>query len=180
MPLDGLTYGFIARELEAALLGGRVDKYSWVDLGSSYLPSELNAAHLYAQLEVAEMVNTRRLSIWQRYFEQLTPLAEAGRIELPVVPEHCTHNGHLFYIKTASQSERDDLIAWLKQDQISTVFHYTPLHETPGGQKFGRFHGTDRYTTSESLRLLRLPLFYSLAEAQQATVVERIAAFFKR
>ena len=161
-------------------LAGRVDKYSWVDLGSSYLPSELNAAHLYAQLEAVEMVNTRRLSIWQRYFEQLTPLAEAGRIELPVVPEHCTHNGHLFYIKTASQSERDDLIAWLKQDQISTVFHYTPLHETPGGQKFGRFHGADRYTTSESLRLLRLPLFYSLTEDELATVVERITAFFKK
>lgn len=161
-------------------LAGRVDKYSWVDLGSSYLPSELNAAHLYAQLEAAAMVNTRRLSLWQHYFEQLTPLAAAGWIELPVVPEHCTHNGHLFYIKTASQSERDELIAWLKQDQISTVFHYTPLHETPGGQKFGRFHGADRFTTSESLRLLRLPLFYSLTEAQLATVVERVTAFYQR
>ncbi|OFV70434.1 dTDP-4-amino-4,6-dideoxygalactose transaminase [Acetobacterium wieringae] len=161
-------------------LAGRVDKYSWVDLGSSYLPSELNAAHLYAQLEAAAMVNARRLSLWQHYFAQLTPLAAAGRIELPVVPEHCQHNGHLFYLKTASQLERDELIAWLKQDQISTVFHYTPLHETPGGQKFGRFHGADRFTTSESLRLLRLPLFYSLTEAQLATVVERITAFYQR
>ena len=160
-------------------LAGRVDKYSWVDLGSSYLPSELNAAHLYAQLEAAAMVNTRRLSLWQQYYEQLTPLAAAGRIELPVVPQHCQHNGHLFYLKTASQSERDELIAWLKQDQISTVFHYTPLHETPGGQKFGRFHGVDRFTTSESLRLLRLPLFYSLTEDELATVVERVTAFYQ-
>ena len=160
-------------------LAGRVDKYSWVDLGSSYLPSELNAAHLYAQLEAAAMVNTRRLSLWQQYYEQLTPLAAAGRIELPVVPQHCQHNGHLFYLKTASQSERDELIAWLKQDQISTVFHYTPLHETPGGQKFGRFHGVDRFTTSESLRLLRLPLFYSLTEDELATEVERVTAFYQ-
>ena len=125
------------------------------------------------------MVNTRRLSLWQQYYEQLTPLAAAGRIELPVVPQHCQHNGHLFYLKTASQSERDELIAWLKQDQISTVFHYTPLHETPGGQKFGRFHGVDRFTTSESLRLLRLPLFYSLTEDELATVVERVTAFYQ-
>jgi len=161
-------------------LAGRVDKYSWVDLGSSYLPSELNAAHLYAQLEAAEAVNQHRLSLWQSYFERLKPLAEAGYIELPVVPEHCKHNGHLFYIKTANQKKRDDLIHWLKQYQISTAFHYTPLHETPGGQKFGRFHGADRFTTSESLRLLRLPLFFSLLETELATVVEKIVAFYQR
>ncbi len=161
-------------------LAGRVDKYSWVELGSSYLPSELGAAHLLAQLEAAEIVNAQRLRLWQGYYQQLTPLAAAGCIELPVVPKHCTHNGHLFYLKTADQRERDALIDWLKRDQINTVFHYTPLHQTPGGQKYGRFHGNDLYTTSESLRLLRLPLFYSLTEAQLATVVARIEAFYQR
>jgi len=160
-------------------LAGRVDKYSWVALGSSYLPSELNAAHLYAQLAAAETVNVQRLNRWHHYFELLAPLAAAGYIELPVVPEHCLHNGHLFYIKTADQQERDNLIDWLKGDEISTAFHYTPLHETPGGQQFGRFHGVDRFTTSESLRLLRLPLFYSLTLAQQERVVASIAAFYQ-
>lgn len=161
-------------------LAGRVDKYSWVDLGSSYLPSELNAAHLLAQLEAAEMVNQQRLNLWQHYYERLKPLVAAGYIELPVVPNHCQHNGHLFYIKTASQQERNDLIHWLKQHQICTAFHYTPLHETPGGQKFGRFHGADRFTSNESLRLLRLPLYFSLSEPELEQVVAEIVAFYKR
>lgn len=161
-------------------MAGRVDKYSWVTLGSSYLPSELGAAHLLAQLEAAEMVNAQRLRLWQLYDQLLRPLAAAGYLELPVVPADCKHNGHLFYLKTADQEERDALIDWLKGDGISTAFHYTPLHQTPGGQKYGRFDGNDRYTSSESRRLLRLPLFYSLTEAQLARVVARIEAFYWR
>lgn len=141
---------------------GQIDKYTWINYGSSYLPSDMNAAYLYAQLEIAEEINDARLAIWERYCDNLQPLAQAGRIELPVVPEGCVHNGHMFYIKTKDIEERTALIDYLKKNEIHAVFHYVPLHTAPAGLKFGRFHGEDRYTTKESERLLRLPMYYGL------------------
>ena len=138
---------------------GQIDKYTWVEAGSSYLPSDMNAAYLYAQLEVADKIYDDRMSTWNTYYENLTPLKEAGYIELPVVPEGCVHNAHMFYIKAKDLEERSTLIKFLKENGISSVFHYIPLHGAPAGQKFGRFHGEDRYTTKESERLLRLPLY---------------------
>ena len=137
---------------------GQIDKYTWINYGSSYLPSDTNAAYLYAQLEIAEQINNARLTLWKRYYENLTPLAEAGKIELPVIPAGCVHNAHMFYIKAADLEERTALIAYLKEREILSVFHYIPLHTAPAGMKFGRFHGEDRYTTRESERLARLPM----------------------
>jgi len=158
---------------------GQVDKYRWQDQGSSYLPSDMNAAYLYAQLEMAEEITRVRMERWNQYLELLTPLAEAGRIELPHIPEHCTHNGHMFYIKTKDMEERSRLIDFLKSKDILSVFHYVPLHSAPAGQKFGRFHGEDRYTTKESERLLRLPLFYQLTADQTAYIAEQVKAFYR-
>ncbi len=138
---------------------GQVDKYRWQNYGSSYLPSDMNAAYLYAQLELADEITRTRMDRWHQYWELLSPLAYDGKIELPCIPEYCIHNGHMFYIKTKDMEERCRLIEYLKQKDIWTVFHYVPLHSAPAGLKFGRFHGEDRYTTSESERLLRLPMF---------------------
>ncbi len=160
-------------------LRGQIDKYTWVDFGSSYLPSELNAAHLYSQLEQADMINNARLASWKRYYEQLKPLADRGVIRLPFIPEHCTHNAHMFYIKTKDIEERTRLTAFLKENGVSAVFHYIPLHSAPAGLKFGRFHGEDRYTTKESERLLRLPMFYGLTDEQVDYVCARIREFYK-
>lgn len=157
---------------------GQVDKYRWVDLGSSYLPSELNAAYLYAQLEVAEEINQTRLERWQQYQRQLSCLEEAGRIQLPVVPEGCVHNGHMFYLKTSDIEERTALIQYLKSQGILAVFHYVPLHSAPAGMKFGRFHGEDRYTTRESERLLRLPMYYRLTEEETDWISSRVKEFY--
>lgn len=120
---------------------GQVDKYRWQNYGSSYLPSDMNAAYLYAQLELAQEITQARLDRWQEYWEQLTPLAQAGKIELPYIPSYCTHNAHMFYIKTKDMEERSRLIAYLKEKDILSVFHYVPLHSAPAGIKFGRFHG---------------------------------------
>lgn len=158
---------------------GQVDKYRWQDQGSSYLPSDMNAAYLYAQLEVVEEITRVRMDRWNQYRELLAPLAEAGKIELPHIPEHCTHNAHMFYIKTKDMEERSRLIAFLKSKDILSVFHYVPLHSAPAGKKFGRFHGEDRYTTKESERLLRLPLFYKLTADQTEYIVEQIRAFYR-
>lgn len=160
-------------------LRGQIDKYTWVDFGSSYLPSELNAAHLYAQLEQADMINNARLASWKRYYEQLKPLADRGVIGLPFIPEHCTHNAHMFYIKTKDIEERTRLTAYLRENGVSAVFHYIPLHSAPAGLKFGHFHGEDRYTTKESERLLRLPMFYGLTDEQVDYVCARIREFYK-
>ncbi|WKY48697.1 dTDP-4-amino-4,6-dideoxygalactose transaminase [Eubacteriaceae bacterium ES3] len=160
-------------------LNQEVDFYSWVDLGSSYLPSELNAAYLYAQLEVAEMIQKQRLALWNKYYQYLKPLEDAGYINLPTVPREVTHNGHLFYIKVENVTVREDLIDWLKKNNIIAVFHYVPLHTTPAGKKFGEFSGNDIYTTRESQRLLRLPLYYDLSETDLVKVCEQIEAFFK-
>ena len=158
---------------------GQVDKYRWQNYGSSYLPSDMNAAYLYAQLELAKEITQARLDRWQEYWEQLTPLAEAGRIELPYVPSYCTHNAHMFYIKTKDVEERGRLIAYLKEKDILSVFHYVPLHSAPAGMKYGRFHGEDCYTTRESERILRLPMFYKLTADQVQYITDQVKAFYK-
>lgn len=158
---------------------GQVDKYTWVDLGSSYLQSELNCAYLYAQIEKPVIINNDRLQSWNTYYELLTPLKEKGCIDLPVVPEGCVHNAHMFYIKTKNLEERSKLIAFLKENGIGAVFHYIPLHSSPAGQQFGRFHGEDKYTTKESERLLRLPMYYGLEKKDIEYVVSKIKEFYE-
>lgn len=160
-------------------LKGVIDKYTWVDMGSSYLPSEMNAAYLYAQLETAEQINEDRLRSWNLYREMLAPLAESGRIILPVIPEDCEHNAHMFYIKVKDIDERSSLTAYLKENGVNAVFHYVPLHSAPAGLKFGRFHGNDIYTTNTFERLLRLPMYYGLKENEVELVCEKINEFYK-
>ena len=159
---------------------GQIDKYTWVDAGSSYLPSELNAAYLWAQLEQADMVNENRLKSWNLYKELLTPLAEKEYITLPYTPEECTHNAHMFYIKTKNLEERSALISYLKENGVLAVFHYIPLHGAPAGQKYGEFIGEDKYTTRESERLVRLPMYYNLREEDITYVAELISRFYAR
>ena len=158
---------------------GQIDKYTWVDYGSSFLPSELNAAYLMAQLDQADAINHARLARWEQYYRLLSPLAAEGRIELPVIPKDCVHNAHMFYIKTRDLEERQALIQALREQGILAVFHYIPLHSSPAGKKFGRFHGEDRYTTRESERLLRLPMYYSLTEENVNDVVSVIEEFYR-
>ena len=158
---------------------GQIDKYTWVNYGSSYLPSDMNAAYLWAQLELAEQINEKRLSIWNRYRELLTPLKEQGYIELPTVPEGCVHNAHMFYIKARDLEERTRLIDFLKKNEIWSVFHYIPLHTAPAGMKFGEFHGEDKYTTKESERLCRLPMYYSLEMDQVEYIASKVKEFYQ-
>lgn len=158
---------------------GQIDKYTWVNYGSSYLPSDMNAAYLWAQLELAEEINEKRLSIWNRYWELLQPLKEQGYIELPTVPEGCVHNAHMFYIKAKDLEDRTRLIDFLKKNEIWSVFHYIPLHTAPAGMKFGEFHGEDKYTTKESERLCRLPLFYSLELDQVDYIASKVKEFYQ-
>lgn len=157
---------------------GQVDKYSWVDVGSSYLPSEINAAYLYAQFEEAEQINDKRLLLWNTYFSELKQLEEKGYIQLPTVPKGCVQNGHMFYIKCKDLNERTNLIESLKREDIMAVFHYIPLHSAEAGIKFGRFNGEDKYTTIESERLLRLPLYFSLSIEDLNKVVKEIKNFY--
>ena len=157
---------------------GQIDKYSWVDYGSSYLPSDMNAAYLWGQLEVADEIYDNRMAAWNFYHESLRELEEAGYIERPVIPEGCTHNAHMYYIKAKDLKERSDLIRYLKENDIQTVFHYVPLHSAPAGMKFGRFHGEDVYTTRESERLVRLPLYYGIDIKDLEWVVEKMKAFY--
>lgn len=157
---------------------GQVDKYRWQNYGSSYLPSDMNAAYLYAQLQLADEITQTRMDRWNEYMEQLTPLAEEGRIELPYIPAHCEHNAHMFYIKTKDMEERTRLISFLMDRGVWSVFHYVPLHSAPAGLKFGRFHGEDKYTTKESERLLRLPMFYTLTADQVEYITEQVKAFY--
>ena len=145
---------------------GQVDKYSWVDIGSSFLPSELNAAFLYAQLEEAEKINIDRLDTWNIYFDGLLNLSVNSQIEIPYIPENCKHNAHMFYIKLKDIRERTKLITFLKENKIMSVFHYVPLHSAIAGKKYGRFNGADKYTTIESERLLRLPLYYGISKSE--------------
>ena len=158
---------------------GQVDKYRWMDYGSSYLPSDLNAAYLWAQLEMAEKIREDRLESWNYYHEELRSLADAGYIEQPFIPDYAEHNAHMYYIKTKDLETRGRLIDFLAKREIHTVFHYVPLHSAPAGQKFGRFHGEDKYTTKESERLLRLPMYYQLKEEDQEQVVKAVKEFYE-
>jgi len=158
---------------------GQIDKYTWVNFGSSYLPSDMNAAYLYSQLEIADEINEARLECWNRYWEKLSPLAEAGKIELPTIPEGCVHNAHMFYIKAKDVDERTELIKYLKENDILSVFHYVPLHTAPAGLKFGRFHGEDKYTTRESERLMRLPMYYGLSLEQVDYICNKVKEFYQ-
>ena len=160
-------------------LRGQVDKYTWVDFGDSYLPSDMNAAYLWAQLEKTDEINNDRLNTWNTYYEAFLPLAEAGKVELPTIPENCIHNAHMFYLKCKDLEERTDFISFLKEHDIQAVFHYVPLHSAPAGLKFGRFHGDDIYTTAESDRLVRLPLYYGLEEQNVINVVKTVFDYFK-
>lgn len=157
---------------------GQIDKYTWVEAGSSYLPSDMNAAYLWAQLEMAEEINQKRIDIWNRYYHNLKELEGKGYIELPYIPEYCTHNAHMFYIKTKNIEERTRLIDFLKKKEVMAVFHYIPLHTSPAGQKYGRFVGEDKYTTKESERLMRLPLFYGLDLSQVDFISGCIREFY--
>lgn len=157
---------------------GQVDKYTWVDFGDSYLPSELNAAYLWAQLLRADEINNDRLNTWNKYLEAFLPLAEAGKLELPTVPEGCVHNAHMFYVKAKDLAERTALINHLKMRDILAVFHYVPLHSAPAGLKFGRFAGEDAYTTSQSDRLLRLPLYFGLTSEDRQRVIDAVLEFY--
>lgn len=157
---------------------GQIDKYTWVNYGSSYLPSDMNAAYLYAQLEVADRINEARIALWNRYYKNLETLAQKGKIVLPVITENCVHNAHMFYLKAAEIEERSALIAYLKENEILAVFHYIPLHSSPAGQKYGRFHGEDVYTTKESERLVRLPMYYGLTAAQVDHICDKVKEFY--
>ena len=157
---------------------GQIDKYTWVEAGSSYLPSELNAAYLYAQLLKAEEINNDRMRSWNRYYQAFKGLEENGLVSLPYIPEGCEHNAHMFYMKAKDLEERTRLIAHLKEQGVLAVFHYIPLHSAPAGKKYGRFHGQDVYTTSESERLVRLPLYYGLKEKDQETVIQAVKSFY--
>ena len=156
---------------------GQVDKYRWMDYGSSYLPSELNAAYLYAQLEVCDQIQDKRMEIWNYYHRELETLEKEGKITRPVIPEGCIHNAHMYYLKVRDMEVRTKLIHYLREKGICSVFHYIPLHTAPAGQKFGRFAGEDRYTTKESERLLRLPMFYNLDMKDVEYVTEQLKSF---
>ena len=163
----------------AKFFRGQVDKYTWVDFGDSYLPSELNAAYLWAQLEVADEINRDRMETWNAYYEAFTPLEAAGKIGLPKVPDGCVHNAHMFYLKCADLKERTHFLAFMREKCIGCVFHYVPLHSAPAGYKFGTFHGKDEYTTKESDRLVRLPMYYELTEEDRNTVIEAVKEFYR-
>lgn len=158
---------------------GQIDKYTWVEAGSSYLPSDINAAYLWAQLEEADKIYEDRMRSWDLYDELFRDMSEEGIIETPYIPEGCVHNAHMYYIKTKDLKERTELIQFLKEHGVNAVFHYIPLHSAPAGEKFGRFHGEDKYTTKESERLLRLPLYYGLTEEDVKTVVSAVRKFYK-
>ena len=163
----------------ARFFRGQVDKYTWVDLGDSFLPSELNAAYLWAQLEMADEINEDRLSSWKSYYDAFADLEKRGLVTLPAVPEGCVHNAHMFYLKCRDLEERTALIAFLKARDILAVFHYVPLHSAPAGLRFGRFSGEDVYTTREADRLVRLPLYYGLTADDQAKVIRAVRDFYR-
>lgn len=158
---------------------GQIDKYTWVDAGSSYLPSELNAAYLWAQLEKSDVIFEDRMKTWNTYYAAFKELAEQEKIELPFVPGECEHNAHMFYLKTKDLEERTQFITYLKEREIAAVFHYIPLHTAPAGVKYGQFHGEDKYTTKESERLVRLPLYYDMTEEERDKVIEAVIDFYK-
>ena len=162
----------------AKFFRGQIDKYTWVNYGSSYLPSDMNAAYLWAQLENIDIIQKKRLSVWNRYREGLSELEKKEYIEFGMIPDECTNNAHMFYIKVSDLETRTELISYLKEKGIMAVFHYVPLHSAPAGRKFGRFNGEDRYTTKESERLIRLPLFYSITDEEVEYIVENLKAYY--
>lgn len=162
----------------AKFFRGQVDKYTWVDYGSSYLPSDLNAAYLYAQLEKADEINEKRLKIWNCYNEAFKNLQEAGKLELPTIPDECVHNAHMYYIKLKDLKQRTEFLSYMRENGICSVFHYIPLHSSSAGMRFGTFHGEDKYTTLESERLARLPMYYGLKEADLEYVIKKVLEFF--
>ncbi len=177
-----LERGEIIREKgtnRAKFFRGEIDKYSWVDIGSSYLPSEMNAAYLYAQLESADIINDKRIMIWEKYYNGLLDLKEKGYLELPYIPKECEHNAHMFYIKLKNLDERSRMIDYLREKGIYAVFHYVPLHSSQAGKKYGEFVGDDVYTTKESERLLRLPMFYDLKLEVCDYIIDCVEDFFK-
>jgi len=157
---------------------GSVDKYSWVDIGSSYLPSEIQAAFLYGQLLLIHNVKSNRVASWDKYAKELAELAQQGHIELPTLPDYATNNGHMFYLKCSDLEERTALITHLRQAEIGAVFHYVPLHSSKAGLQFGEFIGDDKVTTSHSERLLRLPLFYGITASELSRVVDKVKSFY--
>lgn len=159
---------------------GQVDKYTWVDFGDSYLPSDMNAAYLWAQLEIADAMNDDRMETWNAYYGAFKILEEQGMVRLPVIPENCVHNAHMFYLKCSSLEERTELIKYLKEREIQAVFHYIPLHSAPAGIKYGRFDGEDQYTTPESDKLVRLPMYYGLDPKDRKRIIETVLDFFKQ
>ena len=163
----------------ARFFRGQVDKYTWVDRGDSYLPSEMNAAYLWAQLLRADEITQNRMDTWNAYYKAFKPFADAGRIELQIIPEECEHNAHMFYIKLKDLKDRTAFIAHMKIEHIGCVFHYVPLHSAPAGLKFGRFDGEDKYTTKESDRLVRLPMYYGMTEEDRKTVINWALQFFE-
>lgn len=163
----------------AKFFRGQVDKYTWVDYGSSYLPSEMNAAYLWGQLEAADQINNDRLASWNDYYQALRPLEQAGKLELPAIPEGCVHNAHMFWVKCRDLEERTAFIQHLKDSGVLAVFHYIPLHSAPAGLRYGRFSGEDVYTTKESDRLVRLPLYYGLTAQDRQQVIQAVKAFFE-
>ncbi len=163
----------------AKFFRGQIDKYTWVEKGSSYLPSEMNAAYLYAQLELADEITADRMATWNQYYKAFETLAQEKKVELPFIPEDCTHNAHMFYLKCKDLEERTALINFLKENDILAVFHYVPLHTAPAGLKYGRFHGEDKYTTKESERLVRLPLYYGLEPEKTDYIISKVKEFYQ-
>ena len=157
---------------------GQVDKYSWVDYGSSYLPSDINAAYLWAQLEIADEINRDRLKTWEKYDMALRPLEKEGKLSLAVIPEYCGHNAHMYYVKLSDLSERTAFISYLKENGVQSAFHYVPLHSAPAGKKFGSFFGRDEFTTKESERLTRLPMYYGITDDDVSKVIKTVKEFF--
>lgn len=158
---------------------GMVDKYTWRDVGSSYLLSDINAAYLSVQLEHADLINDNRLGSWEQYHKELQPLMAAGKITLSHIPEDCEHNAHMFYLKTKDEEERSNIIAFLLKNDAMAVSHYVPLHSAHAGQKHGKFIGEDIYTTTESERLVRLPIYFGIGEEEIAHVVRHIYEFYE-
>ena len=163
----------------SVFLRGQIDKYTWVNHGSSYLPSDMNAAYLWAQLQQADMINDNRLASWQKYYDAFEELEKEGYVQRPIIPAECRQNAHMFYLKAKDIEERTALISFLKENDILAVFHYIPLHSAPAGKKFGRFHGEDKYTTKESDRLLRLPMYYGLTDGDIQKVIDTVIKFYK-
>ena len=163
----------------AKFFRGQVDKYTWVDFGDSYLPSDINAAYLWAQLQKADEINNDRLNTWNAYYHAFKPLADAGKIDIPYIPKDCVHNAHMFYLKFKDLEQRTDFMTYMKENGVVCSFHYVPLHSAPAGLKFGRFYGDDVYTTKESERLTRLPMYYGIGKNDVNAVIDCVLKYFE-